>query len=80
MIYFRVTVNILGHLKDLYPHLDAQTVIELGQPATIAVIVEQLGISTKMVLFATIDDRIVDKKRLIDQPCEINLISPPAGG
>ena len=58
---------------------DRQT-IELDQPETVHNLINRLGISSKMVLFATVNDRIVDKGTLIEQSCEINLISPPAGG
>ena len=76
----KVTVNISAGFKDFYSHLEDRQTIELDQPKTIYSLISGLGISSKMVLFATINDRIVDKQTLIDQPCEINLISPPAGG
>jgi len=79
-VKFVVTINISGHLKDLYPHLEAQQTVELEQPVTVSGLIAARGISSKMVLFATIDDRIVDKQLLVEQSCTINLISPPAGG
>lgn len=73
-------INITGHLRDLYPQVEALTVIECNQPLTVAELIDRLGISSKMVLFATINERIVSKDYLVDQECSINLISPPAGG
>ncbi len=77
---FSVTINITGHLRDLYPQVEALTVIESSQPLTVAELIDRLGISSRMVLFATISERIVSKDYLVDQECVINLISPPAGG
>ena len=76
----KVTVNISAGFKELYSHLEDRLTIELDQPVTIYNLIGRLGISSKMVLFATINDRIIDKQTLIEQSCEINLISPPAGG
>lgn len=76
----RVTVNIAGHLKDLYPHLDAQMVIESERALTVDELIARLQISSRMVLFAAIDNRIVEKTELLESSCEINLVSPPAGG
>jgi sulfur carrier protein ThiS len=77
---YTVTIYITGHLRDLYPQLETETVIQLEKPATVAALIDQLGISSKMVLFATIDDRMVTKDQLIEQTCSLNLFSPPAGG
>jgi sulfur carrier protein ThiS len=77
---FSVTINVTGHLRDLYPKVEALSVIECNQPVTVAELIDRLGISSKMVLFATISERIVSKDYLVDQECVINLISPPAGG
>lgn len=76
----KVTVNISAGFKDFYSHLEDRQTIKLDQPETVHNLINRLGIRSRMVLFATINDRIVDKQTLIDQPCEINLISPPAGG
>jgi len=75
-----VTVNITGQLRDIYPHLEAQQVVETDQPVPVSVLILQLGINTKMVLFATINNRIAEKNYLVEQSCELNLVSPPAGG
>ncbi len=75
-----VTVNIFGYLKELYPHLSSVAVVELDRPRAVGELIAALGISSKMVLFATVEGRMVDKNRLLDHPCELNLISPPAGG
>ncbi|GEM_PF-3171242 len=77
---FIVTVNLVGCLRDLYPHLAEQEVIELDRPVKVAEMIARLGISSRMVLFATVEERLVPKEALIDRSCEVNLISPPAGG
>lgn len=77
---FNVTINITGHLRDLYPQVEPLTVIECDNPLTVAELIDRLGVSSKMVLFATISERIVNKDYLVDQECVINLVSPPAGG
>ncbi|MFO7951582.1 MAG: hypothetical protein R6U91_02050 [Bacillota bacterium] len=77
---FKVTVNLLGFLKEIYPHLEEQTSLELNRPVTVVEVIETLGVSSKMVLFATIEDRQVAKEDTIEGSCELNLISPPAGG
>ncbi len=76
----KVTVNITGHLRDLYPHLEARTVIESEGPFSAAEVIQRLGISSKMVLFVTKDERIIAKDTRLESDCEINLVSPPAGG
>ena len=76
----KITVNIKGHLRDLYPHLKARAVIESEGPVTTAEVIGRLGISSKMVLFVTKDERIIPKNTRLESDCEINLVSPPAGG
>ena len=76
----KVTVNVSAGFREHYSHLEDRQTIELEQPETVENIISRLGISSRMVLMATIDGRIVDKKTLIKQSCEINLVSPPAGG
>ncbi len=76
----KVTVNVSAGFKDLYSHLKDRQTIELDKPESLYSLISRLGISSRMVLFATINDRIIDKQTLIEQSCEINLISPPAGG
>ncbi len=76
----KVTVNLTGHLKELYPHLEEQTSIELVQPVSVFTLLSRLGISSRMVLLVTIGDTLIGKETIIDQPCELNLVSPPAGG
>ena len=75
-----VTVNFSAGFRDFYSHLEDRQIIKLDQPETIYSLIARLGISSKMVLFATINDRIVSKDYLIDKDTEINFISPPAGG
>ena len=75
-----ITVNVKGHLRDLYPHLEARTVIESEGPVTTSEVIRRLGISSKMVLFVTKDERIIPKNTRLESDCEINLVSPPAGG
>ena len=75
-----ITVNIKGHLMDLYPHLGAITVIEYEGPVTVSEVIQSLGVSSKMVLFVTKDERIIAKDTRLESDCEINLVSPPAGG
>lgn len=75
-----VTVNISAGFKDFYSHLEDRQTIELEQPETVQGLIRSLGISSKMVLLATVNDRIIDKQALIEESCEINLVSPPAGG
>ncbi len=75
-----ITVNVKGHLRDLYPHLEARTVIESDGPLTISEVIRRLGISSKMVLFVTKDERIIPKDTRLETDCEINFVSPPAGG
>lgn len=76
----KITLNLLGQLKELYPEQPEQAVLDLDQPQTLASLLERLGIHSKVILFATVDDRIVDKQQLIDRACVVNLFSPPAGG
>jgi sulfur carrier protein ThiS len=76
----KITVNIKGHLRDLYPHLEARAVIKSEGPVTAAEVIRRLGISSKMVLFVTKDERIIAKDTRLESNCEINLVSPPAGG
>jgi sulfur carrier protein ThiS len=75
-----VTLNMHGQMKDFYPDQPEQLVVPLEKPETLAVLLKQLGIHSKIILFATIDDRIVDKQHLIDRSCVVNIFSPPAGG
>lgn len=65
---------------DLYPHLKARTVIENEGPITVSEVIQSLGVSSKMVLFVTKDERIIAKDTWLESDCEINLLSPPAGG
>jgi len=76
----KITVNIKGHLTDLYPHLEARAVIKSESPVTASQVIQRLGISSKMVLFVTKDERIIAKDTRLESDCEINLVSPPAGG
>lgn len=76
----KVTVNITGCLKELYPHLSEQEVVESDQPLSVSGLIGELGISPRMVLFAVLNERIVPKDRQLFEDCEINLVSPPAGG
>jgi sulfur carrier protein ThiS len=75
-----ITVNIKGHLRELYPHLDDRTVIESKNPVTPSEVIQRLGVSSKMVLFVTKNERIIPKNTRLESDCEINLVSPPAGG
>jgi sulfur carrier protein ThiS len=76
----RIEVNTLGYLKDLYPHLSEVAIVESEEPLTVLEIIGRLGVSSRMVLFVTIDDRIVPRETLVEEACSLNLISPPAGG
>jgi sulfur carrier protein ThiS len=61
-------------------YAEARAVIESEGPVTAAEVIQRLGISSKMVLFVTKDERILAKDTRLESNCEINLISPPAGG
>jgi len=76
----KITVNITGYLRDLYPHLNPRSVIESKDPVKASELIQRLGISSKMVLFVTKEERIIPKDTRLDSDCEINLVSPPAGG
>lgn len=75
-----IRINILGHLRELYPQLSEVSTVESESPITVSGIIRQLGISPRMVLFVTGNDRIIPKNTLIKGSCSLNLISPPAGG
>ena len=76
----KVIVNITGYLRDLYPHLAEQEVVESDLPLTVSELIGKLGISPRMVMFAVLNERIIPKDGKLFDDCEINLVSPPAGG
>ena len=76
----KVIVNITGYLRDLYPHLAEQEVVESDLPLTVSELIGKVGISPRMVLFAMQNERIIPGDRQLLDDCEINLVSPPAGG
>lgn len=79
-ISLRVIVNIAGYLRELYPHLAEQEVVESDLPLTVSELIRKLGISPRMVMFAVLNERIIPKDGKLFDDCEINLVSPPAGG
>ncbi len=75
-----VTVNVTGYLRELYPHLAEQRVVKSDLPLRVSELIGKAGISSRMVLFAMQNERIIPKDRQLLDDCEVNLVSPPAGG
>jgi len=77
----RLTVNLSGHLKSLYPDLEQVMEIELEQPVTVRDLAIRLGISPWIVMSASIDDQLRDVDFLLQEDqTKVTLIGPMAGG
>jgi len=77
----RVKITVHGHVKSLLSSDQSEYEFEICQPTDVSELIEKrLEINPMVFASIVIDGEAVRRDYVVDQDCEILLISPTAGG
>ncbi len=77
----RVKITVHGHVKSLLPSNESEFEFELSEPRDVSELIEEkLEINPMVFASIVIDGKSVERDHVVDEDCEILLVSPTAGG
>lgn len=76
----RITLSCMGHLVQFFPSRDQPMEVEVQPGESLETLLDRLGISKDLFMFAIIGDRKVDLSYAPGEGDRIILVSPVMGG
>ncbi|MCL6451068.1 MAG: hypothetical protein K6T75_07250 [Acetobacteraceae bacterium] len=76
----RVRVKVHGHVREFLPGQAQEVTLDLSGPATVAQIIERLGVSPELFMYAFVDGQRRAREYRVERDAEVVLMSPAAGG
>lgn len=79
-VVMEVHVIIHGHVREFVETEEDEIVLEFGQPHSIEDIIRELGLNPKLFMNAFVDGELRPLDYVVEEDCEVLLMSPTAGG
>ena len=75
-----VTIRLSGSMREIYPNLDEEILLEIGEPMSIGRLLLQIGINPLVAPLISVDEKVKNADYIIKEEGNVITVTGPLAG